>query len=243
MRHVLTRWRYYVILPLFVAFTGCEGPMGPAGPEGPAGPAGTAGSTGPQGVAGPTGPEGPTGPAGPAGPTGPQGEPGPQGPQGPPGPGGDDDDPMDKALTLEGRWQYESNNFTEIIVANLQSLLGPEAAVQVVAGIQSQFVTAGFQLNKDGSYVNNDGQIGTWSVTEADGDVNVITLAIGDVPPLMMGYLVTVDQLTLIISLETVKAAISGIPSLLAVADAALMGLDDLRIHYIRLSSSDQTVE
>ena len=234
MRHVLSRWCYYLILPLFVAFTGCEGPVGPAGPTGPAGPAGTAGSTGPQGVAGPTGPEGPRGP---------QGEPGPQGPEGPPGPGEDDGDPMNETPALEGRWQYDSNNFADVIVANLQSLLGPETAAQVVAGIQNQFVTAGFQLREDGSYVNSDGQTGTWSVTEADGNVNVITLTIGDAPPLMLGYLVTEGQLTLIISLETVKAAISGNPSLLAIADAALMGLDDLRIHYRRLPQSDQTME
>ena len=150
---------------------------------------------------------------------------------------------MDETSALDGRWQYDSNNFAEIIVANLQSLLGPEAAVQVVAGIQNQFVTAGFQLNTDGSYVNSDGQTGTWSATEADGNVNLITLTIGDDPPLTMGYVVTEDLLTLIVSLETVKAAISGNPSLLAVADAALQGLDDLRIHYRRLPQSDQTME
>ena len=149
---------------------------------------------------------------------------------------------MDETPALDGRWQYDSNNFAEVIVANLQSLLGPEAAVQVVAGIQNQFVTAGFQLNTDGSYVNSDGQTGTWSATEADDNVNVITLTIGDDPPLAMGYLVTEDQLTMIISLETVKAAISGNPSLLAIADAALMGLDDLRVHYNRLPSSNQTM-
>ncbi len=48
----------------------------------------------------------------------------------------------------------------DVIVANLQSLLGDEAAVQVVAGIQNQFVTAWFQLNIDGSYTNSDGQTG-----------------------------------------------------------------------------------
>ena len=141
---------------------------------------------------------------------------------------------MDETPALDGSWQYDSNNFADIIAANLQSLLGPEAAAQMVAGIQTQFVTAGFQLNKDGGYVNSEGRTGTWSATE-DGS-NVITLAIGDDPPLTMGYMVTEDKLTLIISLETVKAAISGNPSLLAIADAALMGLDDLRVHYKRLS-------
>ena len=148
---------------------------------------------------------------------------------------------MDEIPALDGSWQYDSNNFADIIVANLQSLLGPETAAQVVAGIQTQFVTAGFPLNKDGSYVNNDGQTGTCSTTK-DGS-NVITLSIGDDPPMMLGYLVTEVQLTLIISLETVKAAISGNPSLLAVADVALMGLDDLRVHYNRLPPSGQAIE
>ena len=148
---------------------------------------------------------------------------------------------MDETPALEGRWQYDSNNFAAIIVANLQSLLGPEAAAQVVAGIQNQFVTAGFELHEDGRYSNIEGRTGTWSATEADGNVNLITLTIGDDPPLMLGYLVTEDMLTLIISLEAVKAAISGNPSLLAIADAALQGLDDLRITYTRLPPSDQT--
>ncbi len=150
---------------------------------------------------------------------------------------------MDETPALDGRWQYDSNNFADVIVANLQSLLGPEAAAQVVAGIQNDFVSAGFELHEDGRYSNIEGRTGTWSATEADSNVNVITLTIGDDPPLAMGYLVTEDMLTLIISLETVKAAISGNPSLLAVADAALMGLDDLRVHYNRLPSSDQTME
>jgi hypothetical protein len=150
---------------------------------------------------------------------------------------------MDETPALDGRWQYDSNNFADVIVANLQSLLGPEAAAQVVAGIQNQFVTAGFELHEDGSYVNSEGRTGTWSATEADGNENTITLTIGDDPPLTMGYLVTEDMLTLIVSLETVKAAISGNPSLLAIADAALQGLDDLRVHYTRLPPSDQAME
>ena len=242
MRHALSRWCHYLILPLFVAFAGCEGPAGPPGPTGPAGPAGPAGSTGPQGVAGPSGPEGPAGSEGPAGP---QGEPGPQGPTGPPGPGEDDSDPVDATPTLDGRWQYDSNNFVDVIVANLQSLLGPETAAQVVAGIQNELVTARFELHEDGHYSNIEGRTGTWSTTEdaADSNVKLITLNIEDDPPLTMGYLVTEDLLTLIISLEMVKAAISGNASLLAIADAMLQGLDDLRIHYKRLPPSDQAME
>lgn len=152
---------------------------------------------------------------------------------------------MDETPALDGSWQYDSNNFADIIVANLQSLLGPETAAQVVAGIQTQFVTAGFELHEDGRYSNIEGQTGTWSISEgaAGSNINVITLTIGDNPPLTMGYVVTEDQLTLIISLETVKAAISGNPSLLAIADAALMGLDDMRINYNRLPPTGQSME
>ena len=242
MRHVLSRWYYYLIVPLFVAFAGCEGPAGPAGATGPAGPAGPAGPTGLQGVAGPAGPEGPMGPEGP---TGPQGEPGPQGPVGPPGPGGDDSDPVDESPSVGGRWQYDSNNFVDVIVANLQNLLGVETAAQVVAGIQNELVTAGFELHEDGRYSNSEGRTGTWSTPEdtADINVNIITLTIEDDPPLTMSYLVTEDLLTLIVSLETVRAAISDNTSLLAIADVMLQGLDDLRIHYKRLPPSDQAME
>ncbi len=58
-----------------------------------------------------------------------------------------------------------------------------------------------------------------------------------------MGYLVTEGQLTLIISLDTVNSVISGNMSLLAVNDAVIMGLDDLRIHYNRLPPLDQAME
>ena len=152
---------------------------------------------------------------------------------------------MDETPTLDGRWQYDSNNFADVIVANLQNLLGPETAAQVVAGIQNDLVTAGFELHQDGRYSNSEGRTGTWSATEAaaDGNVDTITLNIGDDPPVTMGYLVTEELLTLIVSLDTVKAAISGNPSLLAIADAMLQGLDDLRIHYQRLPPPDQTME
>jgi hypothetical protein len=58
-----------------------------------------------------------------------------------------------------------------------------------------------------------------------------------------MGYLVTEDMLTPTISLDAVKSAIRNIPSLLAIDETALMGLDDLRKRYNRLPSLDQAKE
>jgi 3-oxoacyl-[acyl-carrier-protein] synthase III len=94
-------------------------------------------------------------------------------------------DPAEESPAVDGRWQYASNNFADVIQTNLQILLGPEAAAHVVAVTQSDFVSAVFELHEDGRYSNIESRTGTWSISEgaAGSNINIITLTIGDDPP------------------------------------------------------------
>ena len=118
-----------------------------------------------------------------------------------------DDKPTEPVHELVGSWTYTGNNLVSTFSANLRSYLleqgVDEAAVQEIVteffrGAESSISGLTIlRINADGTYQDNEGDSGTWSV---QGDV--VTITDGDGSVFQMQYFVDGDDLTLILNKE-----------------------------------------
>ena len=116
-----------------------------------------------------------------------------------------EDKPTEPVHELVGSWTYTGSNLVSTFSANLRSYLleqgVDEAAVQEIVteffrGAESSIggLTI-LRINADGTYQDNEGDSGTWSV---QGDV--VTITDGDGSVIQMQYFVDGDDLTLILT-------------------------------------------